>query len=76
MLTQLEDILKVFVGELDTPITPDARLFSDLGLKSMDLVNMVGMIEDTFDITIPDEALRNFVTVKDVLDYMEDCEEK
>ena len=71
MLAQLEDIIKAFLGEPYTPITPEARLFSDLGLGSMDLVNMVGMIEDTFDLVIPDEELRNFVAVKDVLDYLE-----
>lgn len=71
MLARLQEIMKVFLGESMTPIVPEARLFTDLGLKSMDLVNMVGMIEDTFDLEIPDEALRSFVTVKDVLDYLE-----
>lgn len=71
MLTQLEEIMTAFLGESHAPINPEAQLFSDLGLGSMDLVNMVGMIEDTFDLAIPDEELRNFVSVKDVLDYLE-----
>lgn len=71
MLEQIQEIIQTFLGDSIAPIDCDARLYTDLGLKSLDLINIVGMIEDKFDIEIPDEALRDFATVKDVLDYLE-----
>lgn len=71
MLEQLQEIIQSFLGDSTTPIDREARLYMDLGLKSLDLINIIGMIEDKFDIEIPDEALRGFTTVKDVLDYLE-----
>lgn len=71
MLEQIQEIMQAFLGDSIAPIDRDARLYTDLGLKSLDLINIVGMIEDKFDIEIPDEALRGFATVKDLLDYLE-----
>lgn len=71
MLERIQEIIRGFTGNSAMQIDCEARLYTDLGLKSLDLINIVGIMEDTFDIEIPDEAIRNFVTVKDVLDYLE-----
>lgn len=42
----------------DTGIDPDSSL-RDLGLDSMASVELLFAVEDTFDITLPEEALSN-----------------
>ena len=45
-------------------------LMDDLNINSYDIMSIVGKFEDEFDIEIPDEDIRNFRTVKDVLSYI------
>lgn len=52
-------------------ITPDAELSSDLGINSIELADLVMICEEKFDITIEDEDLHRFITVGDVVDYLE-----
>ena len=52
MLEQIQEIMQAFLGDSIAPIDRDARLYTDLGLKSLDLINIVGMIEDKFDIEL------------------------
>ena len=42
-------------------------LSGDLGLSSLDLVNLAAEIEDEFDIEIPDRAIKNIKTVGDII---------
>ena len=52
-------------------ITPDAELSSDLGVNSIELADLVMICEEKFDITIEDEDIHRFITVADVVDYLE-----
>lgn len=59
--------------ELDEDtITPDSTM-DDLGIDSIDAVELVMSIEDEFDLEIPDEEMDNFKTVGDVVHYIEKC---
>ena len=49
-------------------------LKADLGLNSLDLVNLACVVEDEFDIEIPDRNIKDFRTVKDVLLFIEEQE--
>lgn len=51
-------------------VAPDAKLVDDLGADSLDMVEIVMAIEEEFDITIDDEDATNFVTVRDLLNYV------
>ena len=70
----LETLKKLLVEELqldpDT-ITMDAELSADLGLNSIELANLVMLCEETFDLTIDDDDIHKFVTVGDVVEYLE-----
>ena len=55
-------------------ITMDAELASDLGVNSIELANLVMACEEKFDLTIEDEDLRGFITVGDVVNYLESRE--
>ena len=60
----------------EAQITADTRIIEDLGADSLDLVDMLTIIEDDFNIVIPDEAAMNMRTVGDVVDYMQKATEK
>ena len=70
----LETLKKLLVEELqldpDT-ITMDAELSADLGLNSIELANLVMLCEEKFAITIDDDDIHKFVTVGDVVEYLE-----
>ena len=60
------------INEAD--ITRDAELVNDLGINSLELADLVLICEEEFDIEIDDEDLRKFITVGDVVDYLEALE--
>ena len=52
-------------------LTPTTRLQEDLGLDSLTRIDFAITAEDAFGISIPDEALERFVTVGDVLTFLD-----
>jgi acyl carrier protein len=42
-----------------------------LGLSSLDVINVVVAFEDEFDIEIPDQKIKELVTVGDIVEYLE-----
>ena len=52
-------------------ITLDAKLSTDLGVNSIELADLIMLCEDKFGIEIKDEDIHNFVTVGDVVNYLE-----
>ena len=51
-------------------ITLSARLYQDLGLDSIDALDMVSMLESQYDFDVKKEELKKIRTVADVIDYM------
>ena len=49
-----------------TDATPDSQLIADLGLNSLELIELVNDAEDAFDIIIEDDDFVNIVTLGDV----------
>ena len=47
-------------------ITPEAGLMADLGADSLDMVEIAMKVEETFNLTIPDEEMENVHTVGDL----------
>ncbi len=54
----------------DVEITRDTNLTFDLGLKSIDLLELVTDVEDNFNIEVSDEAVESIHTVGELLDYI------
>jgi acyl carrier protein len=57
-----------YVGELR--ITSATRLMGDLGLGRFDFLKLAIYLEEAFDIELPDEAIKAFVTVGDIVKYL------
>jgi acyl carrier protein len=51
-------------------VQPESHLADDLGLDSLDAVEMVMAFEEEFDIEIEDAAAEKFETVQDIIDYL------
>ncbi|ODQ51367.1 acyl carrier protein [Saitoella complicata NRRL Y-17804] len=50
--------------------------FEDLGLDSLDVVEVVLAIEEEFSVEIPDKVADGMKTVKDAIDYLKTAEAK
>lgn len=57
------------VNEEDVKL--EANLKEDLGLDSLDAVELNMALEETFNLSIADEDLAKFATVKDIVDYID-----
>lgn len=51
-------------------MTPDTKFTEDLGLDSLDIVEVVMAIEDEFAIEIPDQEADKIVSIKDAVEYI------
>ena len=71
MFEALKDILVKEMQINESAITLDAELKADLGLNSIELANLVMVCEDKLNITIDDEDINKFITVGDVVDFLE-----
>lgn len=49
----------------------DTDLSRDLGVESIDLVDLVTAFEDKYNFEIPDNELKNLQTVDDITSYIE-----
>lgn len=67
MLEKLTQIIRDYTGNQSIELTEKTMLSGDLGLSSLDLVNLAAEIEDEFDIEIPDRAIKNIKTVGDII---------
>ena len=55
----------------NSEINKDSDLKADLGLSSFDLAELACVVEDEFDIEIPNRAIKDFKTVGDVISFIE-----
>lgn len=67
MLEKLTQIIRDYTGNQSIELSEETMLSGDLGLSSLDLVNLAAEIEDEFDIEIPDRAIKNIKTVGDII---------
>lgn len=52
-------------------INPAASFNEDLGVDSLEIVNLIMAFEDEFEIEIPDEDVeKRIVTIQDAVDYL------
>ena len=69
---KVKDIIVEQLGVPETSITPEAAFVDDLGADSLDIVELVMALEETFDIEIPDADAEKVATVGDVVDYLKE----
>lgn len=71
MIERVVNILADFTTLEKEKITKETGLITDLGLSSLDIINVVVAFEDEFGIEIPDQKIKELVTVGDIVEYLE-----
>ena len=69
-----EEVKKIIVSELNCKpeqVTGEANLRDDLGADSIDAVQIVMDIEDTFGITVDEDNAQSMLTVNSIVEYIE-----
>lgn len=68
---KIEDIKKLFMSRLNLKELDENAKLTDLGLDSLDVVDMCLDLEERYQIHFETEDLVNFKTVKDLFDSIE-----
>lgn len=71
MLERMREIICEFVDMDPKEITLDTNIRKDLGLNSLELVNLAVDIEEEFDVEIPDKEVMGLETVADAIKIIE-----
>lgn len=71
MYNQLKQILIEELQVDEKLITPDAELINDLNVNSIELADLVMICEEKFEIVIDEDQLAKFVTISDIVNYLE-----
>ena len=69
---KIKEALITHAGVEADKITMDANFVEDLGIDSLDLVDLVMELEDEFEIEFPEDKIDDFKTVGDVINYIEE----
>lgn len=68
---KVKEIIVESIGCDEGMIAMEVSLVDDLGMDSLDAVELNMALEEEFDISIPDEVLAGFETVEDVVKYID-----
>jgi acyl carrier protein len=70
----IDAVNDVFVNSFEIPreqIKPEAQIFADLGLDSLDIVDLVAAIQKRFGIQVrDDERIRSIRSLQDLYSYL------
>lgn len=70
----MEKIIAIVSEFTDVPaeqIKPDSQIVSDLGLTSLDIMDMVNAFEDEYDLEISDQEIKSMKSIADIQNYIE-----
>jgi acyl carrier protein len=70
-----EKVQKIIAEQLGIDkeeVTLESQIVDDLGADSLDVIELVMVLEEEFDIEITDEESEKLLTVGDVVEYIKD----
>lgn len=68
----VKDLISEQLGVEADDITEASNIQDDLGVDSLDAVDLIMALEDEFDIEIPEDQVKNIKTVGDIVKLIED----
>lgn len=71
MFERLKSILVEELSLNPDDVTLTAELANDLGVNSLELADLVLVCEDEFGVEFNEEDIHKFITVGDVVEYLE-----
>ena len=67
---RVKEIIVEQLGVREEEVVPEASFVEDLGADSLDLVELVMLLEEEFGQELPDEDAEKIQTVQDAIDYI------
>ncbi len=71
VLDELKKIISEKLGVDEADLSADTNLSDDIHADSLDKIEFIMQVEETYGITIDDEVALNFRTIGDVANYIE-----
>lgn len=71
--SRVEKIINQQIGS-DTPLSLDTNLQEDLGMDSLELVELGITLENEFDVSVPDASVRRCATIDDLVQLVSHSE--
>lgn len=70
MFEKIRDIIAEKLSVNEDAVTMEATFIDDLGADSLDIVELIMSLEEELEMEIPDEDAEGFITVGDVVEYV------
>lgn len=73
----LDRLINLIASELSVTkenISLDTNIHDDLGADSLDAVELIMSIEDTFHVSVPEQEANRLRTVRDLLRFLENSQ--
>jgi len=71
ILSKVKEILSKHLCVPESKINLDSILLEDLGVDSLDVIELVMALEEKYGIEIPDGDAEKLLTVREVVEYLE-----
>ena len=74
----LDEVSKIIADTLEIDVKEvkaESNLIADLGMESLDLVDLVVAFEEKYKVQIDDKDVKKLQTVQDIVDYIENKKE-
>jgi acyl carrier protein len=68
---QLKGLIVELLEVDESKVVPEASFADDFNADSLDFIELITAVEDTFKIEIPDEDAEDLQTVQDAIDYID-----
>ena len=68
---RVKNIIVELLGVEADQVKPEAQFVNDLGMDSLDTVELIMAFEDEFDVTIPDDKAEKIKTVGEAVSFIE-----
>lgn len=70
MYEKVCEILLNYVEEPEGGLKPETKFVDDLQMTSLDIMTMIGDVEDEFEVEIETADLRNLFTIGQFVEYL------
>jgi acyl carrier protein len=68
---RVKKIVVVYLGVDETKVMDNSSFMDDLGADSLDAIELAMAFEDEFGCEISDDAAKKIMTVKDIVEFIE-----
>lgn len=75
----IDKVKEIIANQLSVKIEnlkEETNIAEELGADSLDLVEILMSLEDEFGVSIPDEAIPNIKTIKDLVEFIDKNKKK